>query len=214
MSVEALKAIAPLEISGPKKAVLMALAWHHGPTGCWPSWATLQTTTGQSRATIARALNELKALGYIVDRGKTYNGVTKWSLHPKPGAASVTAMDQPTQNLPRITTRRGRSHSETRGRVSERDPIPNLKTINTRECLKNKPGEPEKRLSDKMPMAQALAQYRTAQKTTLRTGTADPERNRPETPNQNAIQATAGSALNFGKLARTNYRQETGMLRP
>ena len=80
MTVEAVHAVQALQLPPAEKAVLIALAWRLGNSGCWPSLANIMEFTCLSERTARRALRGLEAGGHITRIGNGFRGTNKWSI--------------------------------------------------------------------------------------------------------------------------------------
>lgn len=82
MSIRAMKAIAPVRLKGPPKAVLLALAWHHNDSGgCYPSIAAIAAFAGCSERTVQTALRELTRRGFATPAGKGKGRTERWKIN-------------------------------------------------------------------------------------------------------------------------------------
>jgi len=84
MSIDALAWAFDAPLTGPKKAILVALAWranwekHGGDDICFPGWSQLTADSGVKRRALAANLAALELAGYVrinrdAGRGNTYH---------------------------------------------------------------------------------------------------------------------------------------------
>lgn len=176
------------DLSPTAKIVWLVIASHADVTGvAWPSWRTIQTEAGVSRATVNRALGELKAAGLITWKqsvsesgepcgSNRYRPV--WGESQSETGESLSETGESQSETGAVSTGDGGSLTERRGSLTVRPEEDPLTTTTELEPVKNTHGGAVPAQFDRFwaVYPRKAAKIRARAAWTKATKTHDPER--------------------------------------